>query len=462
MSSPRPLAGRIAAGPDPVLAAQDGRRATRGGLAATVPDPAAAGRLGRTVLLSCRDPLDFVRGLVALDGRVDAVLLVSQALPAADLATLAAQAGVTGVLSDRDDIAAVLPAGIPVLAPAAALACAAADTPAQTSATRWLMTTSGTTGLPKIVSQDLAALAHRIRPAPEGRDPPLWGLVIDPTRFSGLLMVLQALIGGGRLILADTALPLAAQVAFLAAAGVTHLSGAPTLWRRLLMLPGRAALALRQITLVGEIADDPTLAALAAAWPGARIIHIYGSTEAGQGFSVADGRAGFPAAWLDAGPGGLTLAVRDGVLWVRPPPGARRPPSATGPVTVDDSGFVLTGDRVETRGDRVLFLGRDGGVINVGGVKIWPEVVEAVIRGVPGVGLVQVSARRSAMAGALVEAQVVAVPGHPAAADQGTLRAAILAACRAALPREAVPAFLRFPADLASNAAGKLWRPAPS
>jgi len=39
--------------------------------------------------------------------------------------------------------------------------------------------------------------------------------------------------------------------------------------------------ALRQITLGGEIADQAVLDALARRFPGARITHVYASTEAG-------------------------------------------------------------------------------------------------------------------------------------------------------------------------------------
>ena len=34
---------------------------------------------------------------------------------------------------------------------------------------------------------------------------------------------------------------------------------------------------------------------------------------------------------------------------------------------------------VERRGDRYYFVGRKGGIINVGGLKVHPEEIEAVI-----------------------------------------------------------------------------------
>ncbi len=43
---------------------------------------------------------------------------------------------------------------------------------------------------------------------------------------------------------------------------------------------------------------------------------------------------------------------------------------------MDEDGFVDSGDIVELRGDRYYFVGRRGGIINVGGLKVHPEEVE--------------------------------------------------------------------------------------
>jgi acyl-CoA synthetase (AMP-forming)/AMP-acid ligase II len=168
------------------------------------------------------------------------------------------------------------------------------------------------------------------------------------------------------------------------------------------------------------------------------------------GFSVNDGRAGFPAAYLQAAPGGVRLKLRDGILWLRPPV-----PTPPGPgIEVDEDGYVRSGDMIEERGDRLIFLGRENGLINVGGVKFYPETVENVVKGVPGVALVQVSAKKNPITGTLVVADILADEG----ADPAVVKSAILEACRAELVREAVPAIIRFVDGLETNAAGKLVR----
>lgn len=421
-------------GPDGApLLADDLRRA---GLA--TPEPTTR------VALVLRDPLALIRAVAALDGQVEAMLLLSDVLDVGTAAALARQADCSQLLTDRDDL--LRPDGANRLG--AFLGASRQDPPVPT---RWLMTTSGTTGLPKIVPHTLRSLARSVTRTPAS-EAPVWGLLYDPTRFAGMQVILQALVGGGRLVVADRRSPLADQVKTLAQKGVTHLSATPTLWRRLLMVPDHRRLPLRQATLGGEVVDQPTLAAVASAFPEARISHIYASTEAGVGFSVTDRLEGFPQGYLDAAPGGVALKVEDGILWLRPP-GAALPSDLPG-LQVDAEGFIRSGDRVEVLNGRVRFLGRDNGVINIGGVKVHPERVEAVLAEVPGVVLAKVSAKRSPVTGALVMAEVQLAPG----VEPDAARARILDACRARLEREAVPAILRFVEEFEVNAAGKLAR----
>src|SRR5207248_5980051 len=128
--------------------------------------------------------------------------------------------------------------------------------------------------------------------------------------------------------------------------------------------------------------------------PDARIVHAFASTEAGVAFEVDDGREGFPASIVEAGRD-VQVAVRDGSLRIRSPRtaaaylGEQRRPIA------GEDGFVDTGDIVERRGDRYYFLGRRNGVINVGGLKVHPEEIEAAINRHPAVRMSMVRARRS-------------------------------------------------------------------
>jgi acyl-coenzyme A synthetase/AMP-(fatty) acid ligase len=129
---------------------------------------------------------------------------------------------------------------------------------------------------------------------------------------------------------------------------------------------------------------------------------------------------------------------------------------------IDRDGFVDTGDMVELRDGRYYFIGRKGGIINVGGLKVHPEEVEAVINADPRVRMSLVRARRNPITGAVVVAEVVladadAAGAAGAAAD--ALKSELLDACRRALPAHKVPTMLRFVAALELTPAGKLVRP---
>jgi acyl-coenzyme A synthetase/AMP-(fatty) acid ligase len=128
-----------------------------------------------------------------------------------------------------------------------------------------------------------------------------------------------------------------------------------------------------------------------------------------------------------------------------------------GAALADHDGFVDTGDIVERRGDRCFFVGRSNGVINVGGLKVHPEEVEAVINGHPDVRMSLVRPRRSPITGSLVVADVV-LRGEAAGARMAQLQGEILQRCRESLTRHKVPAAIRFVPALTVAATGKLAR----
>jgi acyl-coenzyme A synthetase/AMP-(fatty) acid ligase len=316
--------------------------------------------------------------------------------------------------------------------------------------TEWVLFTSGTTGVPKMVAHTLEGLTGAISPG--ATDGVVWGTFYDIRRYGGLQILLRALLGQATLVLSDADEDVADFLGRLGRHGVTHLTGTPSHWRRTLMSPANALITPRYVRLSGETADQPILDSLKARFPGVPIGHAYASTEAGVGFEVTDGLEGFPASYLDRD-GPVQMKIVDGTLRIRSPRAASHYVGAE--LTLVEDGWVDTTDMIECRGDRCYFAGRTGGIINVGGLKINPEEVEAVINRLPGVAASRVSGRKSPITGAIVVADIV-----PAEAvnDNKTFKDDILAACRAALPAFKVPAQLRFVDRLELTAGGKLSR----
>ena len=441
---------------------------------------------GRTVLLSCDRQLPAALALLALDGVAGRILLCPPDLAPGHIPAVIAEAGVEAIVSDGTGPAANPPSGIlapGILAPGilapGILVIRCHDTVRSATPlphgreTEWLLFTSGTTGRPKLVSHTLASLTGPLAEGPAAGTDAVWSTFYDIRRYGGLQILLRALLGGGSLILSRAGEPVAAFLTRMGEAGVTHVLGTPSHWRRALMSPALERLSPRYVRLSGEVADQTILTQLARTFPGAGLTHAFASTEAGVGFEVNDGLEGFPESVIGAARGGIEIRVVDGSLRIRSPRTAARYLGDRGALAGAE-GFVDTGDMVTSRDGRYYFAGRREGIINVGGQKVHPEEVEAVINRHPGVLMSRVRGKASPITGALVVADVVlrAAAGGEADGREGrareagereaggfaTLKQEILEACRAALPPHKAPVLLREVASLEVSAAGKMVR----
>jgi acyl-coenzyme A synthetase/AMP-(fatty) acid ligase len=410
---------------------------------------------GRSVLLAVADQLISGIVMTELDGVARCMLLCPPDLNEGYLQALMEGADIDAVVTDHP--ARWADAGTQLIVTAGAPGHAAAN--AQTErATEWLMLTSGTSGMPKIVSHTLEGLTGAIvADSPARSGPAVWATFYDIRRYGGLQIFLRAIIGGGSMVLSEPGEPLADYIARLRAAGVTQISGTPSHWRKLLMSGSVAGFSPRYVRLSGEIANQAVLDGLSRAFPEASIGHAYASTEAGVGFAVNDGLEGFPATMIGDNRGGVEMKVEDGSLRIRSTRTARAYVGPNAAALADEQGFVDTGDMVELRGDRYHFVGRRGGIINIGGLKVHPEEIEAVINRHAEVRMSRAKSRRSPITGAIVVADVILAEGTDASRS-GEIRDQILADCRASLPSYKIPAVIRFVRSLDITAAGKLAR----
>ena len=245
------------------------------------------------------------------------------------------------------------------------------------------------------------------------------------------------------------------KIEYLAEHGTSALSATPSLWRKILMSSSSNRLDLKQITLGGEIADQRILNSLAQRFPGASVTHIFASTEAGVGFSVKDKKAGFPSSWLKSGIRNVEMRVSDNGTLCLKNTYLNQKYLGNGVSLADDNGWIDTGDLVEIENDRVIFKGRLNGAINIGGNKVIPEDVEAVIQEVPGVSQVAVRAKSSSIAGSLVEALVVVEPDY---LEPQSLKKKVKEHCSKVLPSFKVPAFVKLVNELPVGSTGKIRR----
>lgn len=416
---------------------------------------------GRSVMLAVADQLLSGIAMTELDGVARRMLLCPPDLNANHVRSLIEDAGIDAVVTDHPEkwTDAEIKLVVQVQPP-----MRAATSTVTERATEWLMLTSGTSGVPKIVSHTLEGLTGaivadspaRANASEQKSRAPVWATFYDIRRYGGLQIFLRAIIGGGSMVLSQPGEALTDHVARLQGRGVTHISGTPSHWRKLLMSGSAAGFSPRYVRLSGEIADQAVLDGLSKTFPGASVGHAYASTEAGVGFAVNDGLEGFPAALLGSRDG-VDMKVEGGSLRIRSRRTAHAYIGRQAAELTDSEGFVDTGDMVELRGDRYHFVGRRGGIINIGGLKVHPEEIEAVINRHAEVRMSRAKSRRSPITGAIVVADVVLADGQDES-NASDIRARILADCKASLPPHKVPAVIKFVASLDITAAGKLAR----
>jgi len=362
---------------------------------------------GMSVLVMTTDQISAAFTLCELDGVASRLVLCPPDLPQEYLPSVIASAQVDAIVTDRTDFGSDFPAVRYVMPCGRELVPRAGEgSPAQR--TEWILLTSGTSGPPKLVVHTLSSLSGAIQRGAAAGERVIWSTFYDIRRYGGLQIFLRAMLTGRSLVLKGQVEPTAAFLGRVGELGVTHISGTPSHWRRALMSSAASLIDPEYIRLSGEIADQTILNQLHSFFPNARIAHAFASTEAGVAFAV---------------------------------------------------GFVDTGDMIELRDDRFYFVGREDGVINVGGQKVHPEEVEGVINRHPEVEMSLVRTKKNSIMGALVVADVVLkAASESMERDARKLQQEILQFCRETLSSYKVPSAVYFVPSLAIAESGKLVR----
>jgi acyl-CoA synthetase (AMP-forming)/AMP-acid ligase II len=409
------------------------------------------------VLVATTGQLDAAEALIQLDGVVRRMVLYPPDLSREHLDYIARSAEADWIVTDRPGLESSH-CSIECILPRRGRSRNQSLDRGQKVETEWILLTSGTTGLPKLVRHTLASLTGAISPRNPSSGPIVWSTLYDIRRYGGLQIFLRAALTGTPLVLSGVQESTAEFLLRAGGRGITHISGTPSQWRCVLMSPSANKIAPAYVRLSGEIADQAILNQLQSQYPEARIAHAFASTEAGVVLEVNDGAMGIPAAAI-----GHThfveMKIEDGTLRVR---SSRTASAYLGQDSLplrDAEGFVDTGDVLELRDGRYYFAGRRDGTINVGGLKVHPEEVEAVINRHPEVGMSLVRTKKSSITGGLVVADVVLKrPKQPEDGSTQALQREILQFCRAELALYKVPVGINFVSTLAVSQTGKLIR----
>jgi len=309
---------------------------------------------GRSVLLVAHDQLAAALALIELDGVAGRIVVCPPDVGNKHLGSIIETAAVNAVVSDGHSPDVSGAGHIPHVICNTSLVPIEAE-PQGEATTEWILLSSGTSsGMPKLVVHTLASLIAPVRSSPDPGPLVVWGTFYDIRRYGGLQIFLRAILGKGSMVLSSAEESVADHLTRLREHAVTHLSGTPSHWRRLLMSSGAGVIAPRYIRLSGEIADQPILDTLQATYPESVVGHAFASTEAGVAFEVNDGVAGFPAHFLGQR-GSVEMKVVDQSLRIRSDRTALRYLGDQNGEIADRDGFVDTGDIVEHRGNRYQY-----------------------------------------------------------------------------------------------------------
>jgi acyl-CoA synthetase (AMP-forming)/AMP-acid ligase II len=292
---------------------------------------------------------------------------------------------------------------------------------------------SGSTGAPKAILHDLDRFLSKFdRQGKALRT--LAFLLFD--HIAGLDTMFYTLLNRGVLVLTRSRDPVrVAEV--LERDRVEVLPASPTFLRFFALArahQGRDLSTLRIVTYGSEPMPQATLALLSEVFPTADLQQKYGTSEAGSPRSVSRGR---DSLWIDLQSTGHALEVRQGMLWVRSESAMLGYLNAPSPF--DEDGWYPTGDRVEVDGPWIRILGRASSMINVGGEKVFPEEVEAVVAELDEVVEVQVKGEPHPFTGQVVTATVRLRPD----ADVSGITRRVRMHCRARLATYKVPVKVR-------------------
>ncbi len=293
---------------------------------------------------------------------------------------------------------------------------------------------SGTTGEPKAAVHDFVPLLERL----EGEGKAFRAisfLLYD--HIGGINTMLYILAHGGCLVTVEKRDP-DSVLAAVERHGVELLPTSPTFLNLILVSEAdrrHDLSSLKRITYGTEPMPESTLRRLHDRLPHVRLQQTYGLSEVGI---MSTRSRSSDSLWMSIGGDGYETRVVDGMLEIKSRSAMLGYLNAPSPFTED--GWFKTGDAVEVDGEYMRVLGRRSELINVGGEKVYPAEVEAVLEDMEWILEARVYGERNALTGQIVCADVVFAESAP---PEKEARTAIRRHCASHLRRYQVPVRIR-------------------
>ncbi len=309
----------------------------------------------------------------------------------------------------------------------------------------WRLTlyTSGTTGKPKKVSHTYQHFTRNVRKKLKFKED-RWAFAYNPTHMAGLQVFFQALLNQNPIIYmfgeSFEKLP-----KLFKKHHITSISATPTFYRNVLpYLKGNIYPFVKQLTFGGEKYDSSLEILLRSIFPNAKMQNVYASTETGSLFSTS----GDIFEVKDELKNLVQITEQKELLIHRSLLGESQ-------LLKVQNDWYFTGDLVEVIDEtKFKFISRHSDLINMGGYKVNPLEVEAVLSKVPGVKDLVVKGRKNSVTGEILVADVV----KNTELDGKELKKTIKQFAEEHLQEWKIPRIIKFVDELSITRTGKKLR----
>lgn len=263
---------------------------------------------------------------------------------------------------------------------------------------------SGTSGEPKGMLHNLDALLGRYKNLSARKDRSLLLLLID--HIGGLDSAFRCLFSGSTLVIPEARSPEAAGLA-IASHQVNVLPASPS-FLNLMLISGTAQehdlSAVEIIAYGAEAMPQKVLTRLARAFPKAQLQQKFGTSETGAiRIKSVDNESLF---FRIEDPDTQWKIVEE-ELWLKTPSRVLGYLNAADD-GLEADGWYRTGDLVETdEHNNLRIIGRASALINVGGQKVHPAEVEAILNDIEGIEALHIYSKEAPITGSTVACEIV-------------------------------------------------------
>lgn len=257
--------------------------------------------------------------------------------------------------------------------------------------------TSGTTGMPKMISHNFYSLTRMVKRSIKHADD-IWGLAYNPTHIAGIQVFFQAFLNLNTLVRLF-GLPNNIIIKSIVEEKLTHISATPTFYRLLFPIEQQIP-CVKRITSGGEKLDLLTTQKLKEVFINAAFMNVYASTEAGSVLASENDIFTIEVEHLDL------IKVVNQELFISPVLMGK-----SSVVNLKEDWYA-TGDLVEIISDipfRFKFISRKNEIINVGGYNVNPHEVEEILRSINTIKDARVYPKKSSVLDNIVCADIVCI-----------------------------------------------------